>query len=76
MNELLNNLRIQAGIGRLEDGPWLAVIDKEANVIDPLIGLEIFAELIIKECAKIAIDNDITDTGTSSDAIKQYFGIE
>lgn len=50
MNERLNELRIQAGIGRLEDGPWLVVIDKEANVIDPLIGLEKFAELIVKEC--------------------------
>jgi hypothetical protein len=50
MNELLNEFRIQSGISRLEDDPRLIVIDKEGNAIDPLIGLQKFAQLIIKEC--------------------------
>ncbi len=50
MNELLNEFRIQSGISRLEDDPRLIVIDKEGSVIDPLIGLQKFAELIVKEC--------------------------
>lgn len=52
MNELFDELRIEAGIARLADDPWLAVIDKNGKVIDPLIGLEKFAELIIRESAK------------------------
>ena len=54
MNELINNLRLDAGIAQLKDDPRLVVIDREGNVIDPLIGLEKFAELIVKECARIA----------------------
>ena len=47
MNELINNLRLDAGISQLKDDPRLVVIDREGNVIDPLIGLEKFAELIL-----------------------------
>lgn len=50
MNELINNLRLDAGIAQLKDDPRLVVIDREGNVIDPLIGLEKFAELLIEEC--------------------------
>ncbi len=50
MNDLLNEFRLQSGISRLEDDPRLIVIDKEGNAIDPLIGLQKFAQLIIKEC--------------------------
>ena len=51
MNERINNLRLDAGISQLKDDPRLVVIDREGNVIDPLIGLEKFAELIVLECA-------------------------
>jgi len=40
MNEIINNLRLDAGIAQLKDDPRLVVIDREGNVIDPLIGLE------------------------------------
>ncbi len=50
MNDLLNEFRLQSGISRLDDDPRLIVIDKEGNAIDPLIGLQKFAQLIIKEC--------------------------
>ena len=53
MNELINNLRLDAGIAQLKDDPRLVVIDREGNVIDPLIGLEKFAELIVGECADL-----------------------
>lgn len=80
MNKLLNELRIQAGIGRLEDGPWLAVIDKEANVIDPLIGLEKFAELIIRECVAVVGHFEYGPDGEQGefamDVLRQHFGVE
>jgi hypothetical protein len=50
MNEIINNLRLDAGIAQLKDDPRLVVIDREGNAIDPLIGLEKFAELIVREC--------------------------
>ena len=36
---------------------------------------EVFVELIVKECSKVAMENDITDTGVVSDAIKKHFGV-
>lgn len=42
----------------------------------PLVDYEKFAELIVQECAKIAMDNDPSDTGISSDAIKRHFGVK
>ena len=51
MNEKLNELRLDAGIARIENQQWLCVLDKETGMmIDPLIGLEKFAELIVREC--------------------------
>ena len=70
MNTHLNVLRLKAGISRLEDDRSLVVINKEGNVIDPLIGLEKFAELIIDECLSLCEDErDLR-------AIKDYFGVE
>jgi hypothetical protein len=53
MNERINELRLDAGISQLKDDLRLAVIDRGGNIIDPLIGLEKFAELIVKECIDI-----------------------
>ena len=50
MNERFNELRLDAGIARLHDEPYLVVINKSGEIIDPLIGLEKFAELIVLEC--------------------------
>jgi hypothetical protein len=51
MNSKLNELRLDAGIARIENHQWLCVLDKETGMmIDPLIGLEKFAQLIVKEC--------------------------
>jgi hypothetical protein len=51
MKSKLNELRLDAGIARIENQQWLCVLDKETGMmIDPLIGLEKFAELIVGEC--------------------------
>ena len=57
MNELINNLRLDAGISRLHDEPYLVAINKSGEIIDPLIGLEKFAELIVRECCGVLTEN-------------------
>jgi hypothetical protein len=81
MNEIINNLRLDAGIAQLKDDPRLVVIDREGNVIDPLIGLEKFAELIVRECMSMcitAVGNADYNTGRMHcyNNIKQHFGVE
>jgi hypothetical protein len=49
MKSKLNELRLDAGIARIENQQWLCVLDKETGMmIDPLIGLEKFAQLIVE----------------------------
>ena len=62
MNEHLNELRLEAGIARIEDDPWLVVINKEGNVIDPLIGLQLYGEAIVRDCI-IEIDTLAHESG-------------
>ena len=50
MNTRLNVLRLKAGISRLEDDRSLVVINKEGNVIDPLIGLQLYGEAVVRDC--------------------------
>jgi hypothetical protein len=70
MDAHLNVLRLKAGISRLEDDSRLVVINKEGDVIDPLIGLQKFAELIVDECLSLCEDErDLR-------AIKDHFGVE
>ena len=86
MKSKLNELRLDAGIARIEKQQWLCVLDKETGMmIDPMIGLEKFAELIVQECAKVCDDLDIDDWGDKSfddgtyycsRAIKKHFGVE
>ena len=73
MNERINNLRLDAGISQLKDDPRLVVIDRQGNVIDPLIGLEKFAELIVRKCAEIA---ETAEPYQSRDLILRHFGVE
>lgn len=50
MNERINELRLDAGIARIENQKWLCVLDKESGMmIDPMIGIEKFAELLIEK---------------------------
>ena len=51
MNERINQLRLEAGISRLHDEPkFMVAVSEEGTVIEPLDGLEKFAELIVGEC--------------------------
>jgi hypothetical protein len=51
MKSKVNELRLDAGIARIENQQWLCVLDKETGMmIDPMVGLEKFAELIVQEC--------------------------
>jgi hypothetical protein len=63
MKSKLNELRLDAGIARIENQQWLCVLDKETGMmIDPLIGLEKFAQLIVQECI-----NEITYIGKANE---------
>jgi hypothetical protein len=71
MKNKLNELRLDAGIARIENQQWLCVLDKETGMmVDPLIGLEKFAELIVRECALQCNHND------DMDRILEHFGVE
>ena len=62
MNERIKELAAKANFGHME---------KNEVVYDPR--LEKFAELMIRDCAKIA---DIAEPYKSSDLIKNHFGIK
>ena len=61
MNERIQELAAKANFGHME---------KNEVVYDPR--LEKFAELMIRDCAKIA---DIAEPYKSSDLIKNHFGV-
>ena len=86
MKSKLNELRLDAGIARIENQRWLCVLDKETGMmIDPLIGLEKFAELIVKECSKVirhggqrkgAFGNEDLRPYEIATMIEEHFGVE
>ena len=82
MNEKLNELRLDAGIARIEKQQWLCVLDKETGMmIDPMIGLEKFAELIIEECiAQCWTVSELEHNGyvvsECSKRVRKHFGVE
>ena len=72
MNERINQLRLEAGISRLHDEPkFMVAVSKEGTVIEPLDGLEKFAELIVRECARIA---RATPCPYEEDEVRQRLG--
>jgi hypothetical protein len=78
--ELINKIRLDAGIARLNDSYDYAVVslNREGKVIDPLEGLEIFAELIVKECLEVMRNNYYSDPHHVIEAeehIKTHFGV-
>jgi hypothetical protein len=62
MNERIKQLAARSNFGHMENGE--VVYDHR---------LEKFAELIVRECAKIA---DIAEPFHASDLIKEHFGVE
>ncbi len=74
MKNKLNELRLDAGIARIENQKWLCVLDKETGMmVDPMIGLEKFAELIVRECADVVYSR--SGHATPQDLYK-HFGVE
>ena len=78
MNKRLNELRLDAGIAQLKDDPRLVVIDCEGNVIDPLIGLEKFAELVLVEVYVYILNATLDDQPWPDFATvkRHFFGVE
>jgi len=79
MNERIKELAEQAGC-KVMDGEWYipSATGLEKIVYTKGIGLEKFAELIVRECAKIAGKAEYSDTWLEpvEDAIKKHFGVE
>lgn len=73
MKSKLNELRLGAGIARIENQKWLCVLDKETGMmIDPMIGLEKFAKLIVRECIDTAFHKGHPDL----EFLLKHFGFE
>jgi hypothetical protein len=82
MNQYLDYHRISAGISRLTDDPRLVVINKEGDVIDPLIGLQLYGEAVVKDCLveihKLSSESGDTQKIALSEAmlaISKKFGV-
>ena len=84
--ELVNSLRLDAGIAMLDDNGTMVALNKMGDIIDPKVGLENFAELIVRECekllreeggrAKIQAFTKFTYMNEAVNVIKRHFGIE
>ena len=88
--ELVNSLRLDAGIARLDDNRTMVAINKMGDIINSKVGLENFAELIVRECvtqlrregerAKIQAFTGSTYKFTymneAANVIKRHFGVE
>ena len=77
--ELVNNLRLDAGIARLDDweGPMVCV-NKDGKIIDPIKGLSIFAALVVEECIRVLDEipfNNSDEAIYACDQIATHFGL-
>lgn len=77
MNNRIRELAEQAGFQFWEDEPWNPgdIIDWSCRYDDEF---KKFAELIVRECAKVAFNDwcDGTNEGSSQMAILKHFGVE
>jgi hypothetical protein len=77
MNERINDLRLEAGIGRLHEVPYMVAVNKEGELIEPLEGLQKFAELIVRECMKLnSQELSITAIERLLPMYQEHFGVE
>ena len=85
MNERIKELAEQANANELSYAYYRGEKRPENAVTLHSVDLEKFAELIVRECAKVCDDLDIDDWGDKSfddgtyycsRAIKQHFGVE
>ncbi len=75
MNERIKELAEQAGCKVMDDGEWYipSATGLEKIVYTKGIGLEKFAELIVRECANVAADHEALDI---YEEIREHFGVE
>lgn len=77
-NAKINELRLDAGIARIENQQWLCVLDKETGMlVDPMIGLKKFAEMIVRECVSITddlVNRNADGAWTSNELYTDYNG--
>jgi hypothetical protein len=77
MNERINDLRLEAGIGRLHEVPYMVAVNKEGELIEPLEGLQKFAQLIVRECMKLnSQELSITAIERLLPMYQEHFGVE
>jgi hypothetical protein len=81
MNERFNDLRLDAGISRLHEVPYMVAVNKEGEIIEPLDGLQKFAELIIEECAQQCwtvseLESKGSVVNECAKRIRKHFGVE
>ena len=82
MNERINDLRLEAGIGRLHEVPYMVAVNKEGELIEPLEGLQKFAELIVEECCNRLGEETILHDGYGYNQhelynrLRKHFGVE
>ena len=82
MNERIKELAEQAGCKVMDDGEWYipSAAGLEKIVYTQGTGLEKFAELIVKECAKVCRDQPNVyalkaDRDNCAIAIEEHFGV-
>jgi hypothetical protein len=89
MNERIKELAEQAGCKVMDDGEWYipSATGVEKIVYTKGIGLEKFAELIVRECMRMCDVADMSllehncvkeasGTQSAKDFIKEHFGVE
>ena len=77
--ELVEKLRLDAGIARLDDNIKMVAINKDGNIIDPLVGLQKFAELVLAEVDNVLSNNfygDPHEVFEFIDDVKTHFGVK
>lgn len=74
--ELIDNLRLDAGIARLSD--WdkvLVCVSKDGTAMDPIDGLALFAKLIVDETLNVVYKS--MENGPDIEAaVYKHFGIK
>ena len=78
MNERIKEIALQAGCKVMDDGDWYIPSAKglEKIVYTKGIGLEKFAELIVRECIRLCDQVDLVGADDCIDNIKEYFEVE
>jgi len=77
MNERINDLRLEAGISRLHEVPYMVAVNKEGELIEPLEGLQKFAQLIVRECMQLnSQELSITAIERLLPMYQEHFGVE